>query len=112
MARRNILFDGNSAGDDGGAIHVDKSKVELTDGVFVHSNHAADDGGGFSVVEGTVVIRRNCTIALNSANDGGAVVLRTISSMELSDSVRVVENTAENDGGAFWLRDVSSLFAR
>ena len=93
-------------------IYISESKLELTDGVFVRSNHAADEGGGFFLDEGTVVMRRNCTIALNSAQDGGAAVLRTISSMELSDSVRVVENTAENDGGAFWLRDISSLFAR
>jgi predicted outer membrane repeat protein len=65
VARRNILFDGNSAEDDGGGIYISESKLELTDGVFVRSNHAADEGGGFFLDEGTVVMRRNCTIALN-----------------------------------------------
>jgi predicted outer membrane repeat protein len=78
-----VLFEGNSATDDGGALETySTGTVRISDSTFA-DNSAADDGGGFVVENSTpvtTVALLNDTMVGNSAPAGEGALWRTSSS--------------------------------
>lgn len=72
-------FEGNSATDYGGAIYFRASRPTLYECGF-DENSAGVNGGAISMKFGTVGWLVDCSFARNSAQDGGAIYVGTLSS--------------------------------
>ena len=66
----NLVFDGNEAGDDGGAVHVRAGDVTLTN-VVMHDNGCTDVGGAVSLKTPAAIELRN---AILSSNHGAPTI--------------------------------------
>ncbi|MCU1487659.1 MAG: hemagglutination domain protein [Actinomycetia bacterium] len=73
--RRSSLSGGNTAGRDGGAIHLLRARIEIEQ-TTITGNHADRDGGGISVPGGSVDVRLS-TITGNDADGIGGGIAAT-----------------------------------
>ncbi len=84
----------------GGAIHNDGGKVEISDAFFIR-NQSEDSGGAIYNNKGSLKVD-NCVFEdCYSSDDGGAIYLKG-GTAEIADS-KFSENIAENSGGAIYI---------
>ncbi len=103
---RNSVFDGNSARNVGGAIHLYTASNPLVVGNTIANNHAID-GAGIYVQGGQARIIQN-TIRDNQATSfGGGVVINNQAYVELGKN-RIEHNRANIDGGGVVIQEASS----
>jgi predicted outer membrane repeat protein len=116
---RNSVFFGNAAKGKGGAIHhsaYDDGQSApnggglLLENCLLHQNTAAGDGGAVYATAGSLPattpgpVIRGCTLANNSAKNGGAVYLYAGVAMSLRDSI-FWANNATQEGAILALRN-------
>lgn len=114
---RGSTFEGNEAGDDGGAIYattdpgdetLDAGSVEVSSSRFI-SNVSHDDGGAISA-EGPINIRGSRFEENAAHEDGGAIDanggLQVVGS---SFTANTIDADGEGDGGAIWVAGALSV---
>ena len=95
--KRLTLLD-NAAGDEGGAMYIEKGYVTLGGNVTIESN-TANMGGGIRAVESHINVTGDCILAWNNATFGGA--MSTLNGVvHLQGHTQFTHNTAGEDGGA------------
>ncbi|MBX7105659.1 MAG: right-handed parallel beta-helix repeat-containing protein [Gemmataceae bacterium] len=136
---RDCVFDGNSAGDFGGAVVTLVSSVTTLERVTMSNNSAGFTGGGFAnfvagpvtVVDsaffgnfagaiggalahtgGTALTIRNTTISGNTAGTNGGGILHGGNGAFTLDNSTVVNNKASGQGGGIYLGGAGSYDIR
>lgn len=94
-----VIFTGNAAGKEGGAIHASNDPVTLTD-VAIVGNSAATSGGGLRA-EGVTTLTR-VTVSGNSATDGAGIYQKGGASDFTLVNVTISGNVASGEGGGIW----------
>lgn len=105
LTLRNVTFRDNSSDDDGGAVAGSFDELRI-DNVTFEDNMAGGSGGAFrgapfSTLGSYYLEVKNSTFTGNSAEDGGAIHTRTLTSIIENSSF--TQNTAIRDGGAVYV---------
>ena len=102
----------NTAGDNGGGIHVDASfgtSLAVVSGATITGNSSAAYGGGISHEPpyGTLTINGGTVISDNTAVDGGGVAMGD-GTLGISGEATLANNAASDEGGGLWLHRLSN----
>lgn len=102
-----VMINGNSASDDGGAwYHTSTSghaTIEITD-TIINNNRATDTGGGFWANGDITLTLDNSTISNNNAsNDGGGMSIQGVVDTLTINNSRFEGNTVGRNGGGIYL---------
>ncbi|MEL6815391.1 MAG: filamentous hemagglutinin N-terminal domain-containing protein, partial [Cyanobacteria bacterium J06598_3] len=106
----NVLFQGNTATDDGGAIQLTTSTLDIRNAQF-EANTSVDDGGAIALNGSTITVSDTTFDGNESASNGGAIRLWNSSSLSLVDSI-LSDNTSVIDGGALSAIGTSDITLR
>ena len=98
----NNLFRNNTATNDGGAINLNNSSVDIRDCTF-SNNTCTDDGGALYSKYSSPTIS-NCSFRNNTSSDKGGALYSNDSSPKISNST-FRDNTSINWGGAICARN-------
>ena len=105
----NLNFDGNSSAD-GGAIYLNKGKVELSGTTFT-GNSAAGSGGAIYRANGVnLSFNGSNTITRNSAASGGGLAVN-MSNGYSPNNVSIYDNSASVQGDDIYVTGSGSFFA-
>lgn len=90
----------------------------IIDSCSIHHNTAKSNGGGV-FCEAFLEIKGNTEIYDNSAENGGAIGIKTYnnelnkgltgSSLKLSSTIKIYNNTSSNNGGGIWMNAETSV---
>ena len=105
---RDIIMEGNSAGESGGALHIqDRSQPSFLNATFTHNevyfgSDGVGEGGAFTVEGSASPSFLNCTVAFNRGVAGGGASFHELTQSSL-DNVLFSNNEAIR-GGALYYR--------
>lgn len=109
------VFEGNQAVESGGALYISEgSKLTIQGGASFTGNTAGEKGGAVYVQsDGSIINKGPLTFSGNSAQDGGAVYLKSpgsnSSSNSLASGTSFTGNTGTGSGGALYISEGSYL---
>ncbi len=104
-----VWFEGNTCGQDGGAINVRGSAGQLTANNCTFKNNSALNGGAVYATGGTVDLL-HCTFAFNDATNGGAVYVN--GGNVTVDDCTFTQNTADAGSAVYVTTEVTLMNCR
>jgi len=106
LTLRNVEFVGNTCDFRGGGLVLSGGSNSLIEDVLFENNSATDDGGGGDIAANLITLRR-LTVTNNTAGDGGGLYLAANGATVLSDSTFTNNVSASRGGGLDAAGDVS-----
>ena len=93
----------------GGGAYVYKGTLTMRERSRIVDNTSFDVGGGLVATEGTVTMAGRSAITGNHASNGGGAWLRVFSTLSMSGSSAIDHNLVTNEGGGVFIELSSTL---